>query len=64
VDVGVARAYGRLFAAVARAGRKARGRRAFDLMIAATALANDLPLYTRNAADFAGLGNLVDIVEV
>ena len=37
------------------AGRKARGRRAVDLLIAATALAHDLPLYTRNPDDFASL---------
>jgi predicted nucleic acid-binding protein len=40
------------------AGRKARGRRAIDLLIAATALANDLPLYTRNPEDFAHLPDL------
>jgi predicted nucleic acid-binding protein len=34
VDAGVSRAYGRVYAAVAAAGRKARGRRAFDLLIA------------------------------
>jgi predicted nucleic acid-binding protein len=43
VDAAVARAYGRVYAAVAAAGRKARGRRAFDLLIAATAIANALP---------------------
>jgi hypothetical protein len=64
VDAAVARAYGRVYAAVAAAGRKARGRRAFDLLIAATALASDLPLYTRNAADFAELGALIEIMPV
>ena len=43
VDAEVARAYGRVYAAVAASGRKARGRRAFDLLIAATAVAADLP---------------------
>jgi predicted nucleic acid-binding protein len=60
----VARAYGRVYAAVAQAGRKARGRRAVDLFIAATALANDLPLYTRNPADFAALEDLVKVITV
>ena len=62
VDATVARAYGRVYATVAAAGRKARGRRAFDLLIAATALAAGLPLYTRNPADFRELEDLVEVV--
>ena len=61
VDAAVARAFGRVYAAVAATGRKARGRRALDLLIAATALAADLPVYTRNAEDFKGLGGLLGI---
>ena len=64
VDGNVARAYGRVYAAVAAAGRKARGRRAMDLLIAATAVAADLPLYTRNPDDFAGLSELLEVVVV
>ena len=64
VDGDVARAYGRVYAAVASAGREARGRRAIDLFIAATAVAANVPLYTRNPADFAGLDHLLDIVTV
>jgi hypothetical protein len=64
VDAGVARAYGRAYAAVVNAGRKARGRRALDLLIAATALAAGLPLYTRNPADFRELDGLLEIVAV
>jgi predicted nucleic acid-binding protein len=63
-DAGAARAYGRIYAAVAAGGRKARGRRAVDLLIAATGLAADLPLYTRNPRDFAGLDALVEIITV
>src|SRR5438552_18727860 len=64
VDDAAARAYGRVYAAVTAAGRKARGRRAFDLLIAATALAAELPLYTRNPDDFADLSDMVQIVTV
>jgi hypothetical protein len=64
VDAAVARAYGRVYAAVGAAGRKARGRRAVDLLIAATAVAAGLPLYTRNPDDFSGLDDLVDIVSI
>lgn len=63
-DLAVARVYGRIYAAVIAAGRKARGRRTMDLLIAATALSNKLPLYTHNLDDFAGLENLLDIVAV
>jgi len=59
-----ARAYGRVYAAVTAAGRKARGARAVDLLIAATACASGLPLYTRNGADFAALDGLVEIIVV
>jgi predicted nucleic acid-binding protein len=64
VDGAVARAYGRVYAAVAAAGRRARGRRAFDLLIAATALASELPLYTRNPSDFRELDELIEVVPV
>lgn len=64
VDTTVARAYGRVYAAVSETGRKARGRRAVDLFIAATAVAAGLPLYTRNPGDFAGLSELLEIVAV
>ena len=63
-DAAAARAYGRVFAAVRSAGRKARGRRAVDLLIAATAIAAGLPLYTRNPDDFASVSDLLDIVAV
>ncbi|MBJ7600818.1 MAG: VapC toxin family PIN domain ribonuclease [Candidatus Nephthysia bennettiae] len=63
-DGAAARAYGRVYATVVAAGRKARGRRALDLLIAATALALELPLYTCNPDDLAGLGDLVQVVAV
>ena len=59
-----ARAYGRVFSAAMTAGRKPRGARAVDLMIAATAVAEGLPLYTRNPDDFRPLGDLLDIISV
>jgi predicted nucleic acid-binding protein len=63
-DAAAARAYGRLYATVLAAGRKARGRRALDLLIAATALAAELPLYTRNPDDFDALNSLIEIIAV
>lgn len=61
-DADSARAYGRIYSAVAAAGRKARGTRAVDLLIAATACSANLPLYTRNPDDFAALDGLVEII--
>jgi predicted nucleic acid-binding protein len=59
-----ARAYGRVFAAIAAAGRKPRGARAVDLLIAATALAEGLPIYTRNADDFRSLDGVVEVISI
>jgi len=64
IDGAVARAYGLVYAAVAGAGRKARGMRAFDLLIAATAVAAELPLYTHNPSDFQELDGLLEVVPV
>ncbi len=63
-DADAARAYGLVYAAVTAVGRKARGARAVDLLIAATAKAAGLPLYTRNPDDFKALEHLVEIVAV
>jgi predicted nucleic acid-binding protein len=63
-DTDAARAYGRIFSAVMSSGRKARGARAVDLLIAATALAAGLPIYTRNSDDFLALEALVEVVVV
>jgi len=63
-DGEAARAYGRIFAAVTAAGRKAGGARSVDLLIAATALAAGLPLYTRNGDDFRALDNVIEVVVV
>ena len=57
-DADAARAFGRVAASLRRSGRKARAR-AFDALIAATAIANGLPLYTCNPADFEGVEGLV-----
>lgn len=61
---GCARAYGHVYAAGMATGRKPRGARAVDLMIAATAMAHELPLYTLNAKDLRGLEQLIEIVDV
>ena len=62
-DAAAARSYGLVVAAVVREGRKPRSRFA-DLLIAATAHANRLDLYSRNAADFTGLEDLVRVIGV
>ena len=63
-DAEASRAYGRVYAAVIATGRKARGARAVDLLIAATACSAGLPLYTRNPADFQSLDGLIEVVAV
>lgn len=62
-DADAARIYGRVFAATKAAGRTVRPRVA-DLLIASTAAANGLPLYTRNAGDFIGLEEIVSVIAV
>lgn len=54
-DASAARAFGRVTASLRRAGRKPAAS-AYNALIAATAIANELPLYTCNPADFAGIG--------
>jgi predicted nucleic acid-binding protein len=62
-DAEAARAYGRVFAAMRAAGRTSRTRMA-DLLIASTAAANGLALYTRNPNDFAGLEQIVTVMAI
>ena len=56
-DANAARAFGQVAASFRRAGRKPAAR-AYDAMIAAIAIANDLPLYTCNPSDFAAIDRL------
>lgn len=60
VTAAIARAWGRLAAAVADRGGKSR-RRQLDLAIAATAQSHAVPLLTHNIADFAIIKDLVDV---
>ena len=62
-DDEAARIFGRVTAAIITAGRKPRGR-VIDLMIASTAIAEGLPLYTTNPGDFTGLDTLVRVMPV
>jgi hypothetical protein len=62
-DQAAARLYGQIAAAVRAAGREPR-KRAPDLMIAATAASNRLPLYTANPDDFKGAETFVEVVGV
>jgi predicted nucleic acid-binding protein len=59
-DGDAARAFGQVAASLRRSGRKTTAR-AYDAMIAAIAVANELPLYTCNPADFAGVDGLTVI---
>lgn len=61
-DASAARAFGRVAASLRQAGRKTTAR-SYDAMIAATALAHALPVYTCNPDDFAGIDGL-DVVAV
>lgn len=62
-DAAAVRSYGLVVAAVVHEGRKPRSRFA-DLLVAATAHANRLDLYTRNGEDFTGLDGLVHVVNI
>lgn len=59
-DTAAARAFGRVAASLRQAGRKPSAR-AYDAMIAATAVSRDLPVYTCNPADFTGIDGLAVI---
>lgn len=61
-DAAAARAFGRVAAALRRAGRKPAAR-AYDALIAATSIANGLPLFTVNPADFHGIDD-IEVVPV
>lgn len=56
-DAAAARSFGRVAAGLRRAGRKPAGR-AYDAMIAAIAISNDLPIHTCNPGDFTGIEEL------
>lgn len=56
-DTAAARAFGQVAASMRRAGRTSAAR-AYDAMLAAVAVANGLPLYTCNPADFEGIDGL------
>jgi hypothetical protein len=56
-DADAARAYGRVAASLRAGGRKVQAR-SYDAMIAATAIANELPLYSFNPDDFSGIDGL------
>jgi len=62
-DADAARAYGRVFAAVKASGGTHRSRLA-DLLIASTAAANELAIYTLNPSDLKALEKIVDIVGI
>lgn len=62
-DAAAARRYGQLISLIVAAGQSPRPRR-LDLMIAATALVNGLPLYTRNARGLSAIAGAMTVVAV
>jgi predicted nucleic acid-binding protein len=62
-DGDAARMYGRMFAAARAAGQTSRSRLA-DLLIASTAAANGLPVYTRNPSDFDTLREIIKVIAI
>jgi predicted nucleic acid-binding protein len=63
-DRSCAHTYSSVAQAVVAYGRKPRGKRALDYLIATTAAHLGIPLYTRNPKDFEGLDGIVEIVAV
>lgn len=61
-DAAAARGFGQVAASLRRVGRKPAAR-AYDAMIAATAIANGLPVHTCNPSDFVGIDDLT-VIEV
>lgn len=61
-DASAARAFGEVAADIRSIGRKTKAR-SYDALIAAIAIANNLPLFTVNPADFAGIRRL-DLVGI
>jgi len=61
-DAAAARRFGQVAASLRRSGRKVSAR-AYDAMIAATALTHELPVFTCNPSDFAGIQGL-EVIEV
>ena len=61
-DADAARAFGQVAASLRRAGRKPSAR-AYDAMIAATAIARGMSLFTCNPSDFSGIAGLT-VVEI
>ena len=62
-DAESARMYGRMFAAARASGKSSRARLA-DLLIASTAAANGLPLYTRSPSDFDALTRILKVIGI
>jgi len=56
-DAAAARAFGQVAASLRRRGRTPAAR-AYDALIAATAVANDMPIHTCNPTDFDGIDSL------
>ena len=62
-DLTCVRAYGHVVAAALSSGKRRTRVRSNDLLIAATAAALGVPLYTRNPKDFSDLSSVIEVID-
>ena len=63
-DISCVRACGHVVAAALSSGKRRTRLRSNDLLIAATAVALGVPLYTKNLKDFSDLSSVIEVVDL